>query len=396
MGARLNAPKVHHRPLRKVIGAMGIASARRIEIGRHPILDLSQSHCLSHSSDEAMVLIDWAFYPHIRDLILDFAPEEAIPTLRLTQRAVRDAVDRRIAEHAVYVIDPPRLYTKRGHIGLSFESRGLKWRTRMLDVHAGTTRGYGRNEGLPAHFPSVQFVRLHGQTSSGVVERLLEGLTPPMVSNPKLSRAHFLGEDLYVHSVREQPLPVAIQPVVSRRTEDYHIALGTFLTGAYSRLTKLIAVLPQDLSKLHCDEIEFGISGETEDTELVVLFLPSFNPEPPADELLLKCKYSYHKFSWDIHGAFMCDAGRLTIVGLKTWEENTGDPDPEMSWEAAFQEIVDEEGECTPDWNPVPKVRTLTIEEWRKEISEEEWVAVESLPGCCWEMCANYEAELVS
>lgn len=126
-----------------------------------------------------------------------------------------------------------------------------------------------------------------------------------MVFNPKLSRAHFLGEDLYVHSVREQPLPVVIQLVVSRRTE-------------------------------------------------------------------------------------------VTIVGLKTWEENTGDPDPEMSWEAAFQEIVDEERECTPDWNPVPKVRTLTIEEWRKEISEEEWVAVESLPGCCWEMCANYEAELVS
>ena len=75
-----------------------------------------------------------------------------------------------------------------------------------------------------------------------------------------------------------------------------HIALGTFLSGTYSRITKLVAVFPQDLSELYCDDIEFGILGETRDTELVVLYLPSFNPEPPADELL-KCKYSYHKFS---------------------------------------------------------------------------------------------------
>lgn len=281
---------------------------------------------LSHLLDKPMVLIDWAFYPHIRDLILDFAPDEAIPALRLTQRAVRDAVDRRIAEHAVYVIDPPRMYTKRGHINLPFQSRDLKWRTRMLDVHAGKSTSYNRNEGLPAHFPNVHCVRLHGQTSGVVVERLLGGLSPSMVLESKFNRKRFLGEQLCAPSSCKLPLPVVIQPLIPRATEDYHIALGTFLTGC---TTKLVAVFPQDLSKLHCDEIDFGIHAETKETELVVLFLPSFSPEPPIDERLLECKYSYDKFSWDIHGAFMTNAGKLTIVGLRTWQENTGDHDPD-------------------------------------------------------------------
>ena len=92
----------------------------------------------------------------------------------------------------------------------------------------------------------------------------------------------------------------------------------------------------------------------------------------------------------------MCEAGKLTIVGLKSWEENTGDPDSEMSWAAAFQEILNEERTDDPTWSPTPKVRTLSMQEWKEEISEEEWAAVESPPGCCWEKYVSYEVELVS
>lgn len=55
-----------------------------------------------------MVKIDWKFFPHIRDLILDAAldsaPAGVIPALRLTERAVRDYIDRRLVEHVEFYL----------------------------------------------------------------------------------------------------------------------------------------------------------------------------------------------------------------------------------------------------------------------------------------------------
>lgn len=96
-------------------------------------------------------------FPHICDAILNLAlgdPDDAtIRALRLTQRAIREFIDRRIVQHIECTVQSISLSTAAGHVRLPFEDERVAAQVRILDVCKG--RG-----NTPRTWPAVSFPNL--------------------------------------------------------------------------------------------------------------------------------------------------------------------------------------------------------------------------------------------
>lgn len=139
-----------------------------------------------------MSSLDWVCFPHIRDAILDCAIDDAhdgtIKALRLTERTVRDFIDRRIGRHIVCTVQCFSLSTLVGGIRLAFEDPTVAARVWTIDIRAGTSNCPPQPLAIPS-LPNLKYARLLPGGSESLLRRLTEASTnvtliKPLVSHP--------------------------------------------------------------------------------------------------------------------------------------------------------------------------------------------------------------------
>lgn len=308
-----------------------------------------------------MVKIDWKFFPHIRDLILDAAldsaPAGVIPALRLTERAVRDYIDRRLVEHVELDLADGLTFTKTARVTLLLARlQALASHVRVLDVYSG--RGHADvslNQKAFPSFPNARYVRIH----AGCERRFCDLLCPSG--------------------------GVASEPPIPRLASVVYEVTGALASSTFPRprpnAARSIIPLPKNLECLArpvpCNLEKYVSDGD----ELVILLLDQLNSAPPLTSVLdiydifrdrnrVPDAYSYYKLQEDI----------LRFVRLRNHRRRrctvVGAP---RSWSVKFAETL----AATPVPGLLDRLpRFLTLEEWRNEITPEEWRLVETLPPC--------------
>lgn len=124
--------------------------------------------------------LDWDYFPHVRDAILEFVLEDkhngTIHALRLTQRAVRDFLDRRLVRHVVYTLQPRHFYTLVGKVQLRFVDPHVAARVRVLDVRPGSRPHNGIANCPPCvQFPCVRYARVFCRKGASALAPLVKG-----------------------------------------------------------------------------------------------------------------------------------------------------------------------------------------------------------------------------
>lgn len=109
-----------------------------------------------------MPSLDWTFFPHMLDTIVASAINQnlghdgLIRALRLTNRYVKDVVDRRIAQHVIVAGCPPVLSAATGRVCLPFNEAAIAAPVTTLDTY------WNHDEWLdyePLVFPNLKSVR---------------------------------------------------------------------------------------------------------------------------------------------------------------------------------------------------------------------------------------------
>lgn len=354
-----------------------------------------------------MTHIDWQSFPHIRDLILDAVLDSGeagvISALRLTERSVRDYIDHRVVRHVVHYVESDVTVTKTGIIAFSPESlSALAPRARLLDLHCGPWPSRQPPESAPPYFPNITCVRLH-RDGQRHLRRLIEAPQSPKESVStvwNIGGIH-LGNPVMPRPPRPKPsVPMAIFrqfPI-----EDW----GNSIVFSPRRS---VVVFPQDLACLarkHPINFMEYIDYEEPGSELVIVLWPELNCEPEAeedgeqlppariwpyhfpfnqrvDDVLANfpgdgikvTAYSYEKLLRDLTkclGRMHVYPATVTVVGVAEGEDWTG-----------FANVY--ANHCSDKSRPEGSgrlLRFLSLEEWREEISQEEWELVRDLPPC--------------
>lgn len=297
--------------------------------------------------------INWAFYPHILDCVLEFASAESVDALCLLDLSICDHVDR-IAKHVVCIDQGDPLYTRAGRrVRLPICGQPLARRVRTLDIYPKTIRRSLEPEPhLP--FPDLDYIRLLGNDDGTYMPHICDTTgTIIQLVLPRVPAERF-----------------KIGGRVDLRTE------------------RRIAVFPSDLSKVRARSVTWNSPGGSMFMERTIVFLPELNnaldnvPEARASSVRdasLKLR--------NITGG--PDAVRsVIVVGLEHCVAHTsndalrylGDAG-QTKFESSRTYLADL---CFPG---IPEderdIRFLSIEEWRTETTETEWSLVASLPDAC-------------
>lgn len=338
-------------------------------------------------------MLDWEYYPHIRDLILHHAPDEAIPNLRLTCRTVRDYLDAQLSRHILYVISKGRLYTRRGHVQLCFQTPEVAPRIQAMDIYTPADQ-FEPGDPVALDLPNLEYARLPHiarlPDRSGL--RYVRDVLPSVVPAPRcvIHAVGFSPPPLEAPVPRWQP--VLLTPWVSERTQ------------------KSIFVLPPMKSRAMIDEgIRYGSpsSGGGVAEIVLVLLPPADLPEasisaststPGSESALGSGSRSRKTFGKQLESfkPFFGEAlnsrhggpnnggprGTLTLVGLEGLTRTQVGAKNGDILRNFIDEKTNHQRAAWPLCRGNRQLRILTIPEWREEIGEREWELVESLPEC--------------
>lgn len=305
-----------------------------------------------------MAILDWAYYPHIRDLILDAAPDDAIPSLRLTQRAVRDYLDRRLAQHILYVVKKGRLYTRTGHVQLAFQTADIAPQVKSLDVY--TPDLFEPHDAVALHLPNLQYARL------------------PCIG------------DLYnvLPAVAPAP-PCVIQAILPK--EPVEDVVLNFWTSEHTQ--KMVFVLPRRLSALRCRNVHYSSAlSEVHVPELVLVLLPGLDDvwKDEVDGADSRYRYKPDCLQGIVKECLRSPGDSLTLVGLEGLAQKIAG---KMTiGDLLHRHFLEDSHFKRAAWPQNPdgrRLRILSVEQWRSQIPAHEWELVATLPACITDPCGG-------
>lgn len=310
------------------------------------------------SSPTLMPALDWAYYPHIRDLILDAAPDDVIPSLRLTQRSVREYLDRRLANHILYVVKKGRLYTRVGHIQLAFQTENIASRIEAIDVYPPDL--FEPHDAVGLHLPNLRYARL---PCIGDLYNVL----PKITSAPQCVIQAVLP--------KEAVEDVTLNFWVSKKTQ------------------KMVFVLPRRLSALRCRNVHYSPAlSDVHMSELVIVLLPGLDNVWDENE---EGVFIANRFKPDYLQSIMMECLRvpgstLTLVGLEglnrkiASETTIGD-----LLRRHFLKDFHFKRAVWPENHQGRRLHLLSLEEWKAQVPAQEWGLVSTLPECILDPCAR-------
>lgn len=295
---------------------------------------------------------DPSFYPHVLDLILDSATSNTLRALRLTNRSIQDLIDRRIAKHVLYIDWCNQMCTTEGQVCLAFTEPTVAERIRTLDVYPPDAGQYNpvdrkytddQEGGVFCDFPFLRF------------------------NLPNLQTVRLLGADEHCLLTDICDPPETVIQLVHPGRFIPRLYVGESLGP---RTRKCIAVLPTDSSTVRTSWVSWAVEQEEAFQEKVLVFLPEL------DEV-----------TWGGYGG----VSGSPWMTLDRWE---GEDDPAsitvVGWEGVrrfflFRDRYPEDhllGFLTDDGDDfhLRKIRFLTLEEWKDELTHDEWNSVASLP----------------
>lgn len=312
---------------------------------------------LSPSSFTLMVTLDWAYYPHIRDLILDFAPDDAIPALRLAQRTVRDYIDRRLAKHILYVVKKGRLYTRVGHVQHAFQAAELAPRIEALDVYPPDL--FESHDAVTLNLPNLQYARLPYIGD-------LYNVLPTIVPAPRC-----VVQAVLPHEAVED---VTLNFWTSKQTE------------------KMVFVFPRRLSALRCRNVHYSPAlSDVRISDLVLVLLPGLDFIWDDDVDIP----SLNRFRPDYLQGIVMECLRvpgvtMTLVGLEGLDRRiAGETTVGDLLRQHFLEDIHFKRTVWPQNPQGRRLQLLSLEQWKAQVPAQEWELVSTLPKCITDPCAR-------
>lgn len=317
-----------------------------------------------------MSRLDWDYFPHIRDTIIHHVltgppdgRDATIGALRLTQRAVRRFVDRQLVKHAVFVLKPRKVYTYSGKVRLPFEDAAVAAQVRVLDVlpaaEADLQIRLGRLHS-DIQFPEVRYARVVSITCERVLHKLVG------------ENSHNLTV-IYPHL---DPLP---RPGYGNLRQ---------IGDPKVNVSRIIAVRPLEApwsyfnigwlmpSSAKGVELVLAIVGAGVGTSSTASTVPVRPPLVERVATLLESIFAAPGPEKD---------GSLTVVGFSKALRETapGNPEDDRFIQRWIRPDADFPGCLANAYGR--KLRSLSWQEWRDELSPEKWRLIESLPGVCWD-----------
>lgn len=295
-----------------------------------------------------MLPLHWNInFPHIRDAILNFAlgdPDDAtIRALRLTQRSIREFVDRRIVQHIECTVQSFSLSTMAGHVRLSFEDERVAAQVRILDV----CKGGGKT---PRAWPAVSFPNLRHARLLAVGHRIVldwlisDSLDVILIVPIPASKSDTAYLALRIHTspsvsrtITLVPAPKSSRPFSPEETNDLN-ALG-----------RLVGQQPEELSRyrrgfMSCVTTveDVGDTGEGSD-------------RPEYIQVRQEQKSEIQRIK------------DCVVAGQK---------------DMTLAKVIEVEHYGRPAWRF--DRRYVSPAEWREELSDEEWELINSIPESAW------------
>lgn len=297
-----------------------------------------------------MQQLDWECFPHIRDDILDCVIDDAhvetIRALRLTERAARDFIDRRIGQHVVCTVRSFSLSTAIGGIWLDFRNPRVTARVQTIDVCEGSMDRQAQNLAIPS-FPNVKYARLLRGGSKSLLLRLIEGATNVTLIMPLASPS-----DCY-----KQILPWRVDDAISRS----------------------ITIVPRYMCpKSYQSGISFPASSQ--EAAEIAAFADLVGKKP--NELPFQ-----RGFISAIRTIDVVDGAAQNKLSGAFWPTGRHvDRFIIAGNEKMTREVVrlHESGLLSPGHRPRIPYRHVSMMEWRRELSNAEWALIESIPDSCW------------
>ncbi|EKD04340.1 hypothetical protein A1Q2_01371 [Trichosporon asahii var. asahii CBS 8904] len=282
-------------------------------------------------------------FPHIQDAILDYVldepDDETIRALRAVSRNFSDNIDSRIVKHAVYVLDPPDVYTYIGRVRLPFGNGELEDRTRILDVRPGRClyHGMSPSKKLPVHFRNQQYARVLNANC----ERILPNL---ICVNPGLTVIY-----------------AALQAAFRADKPVGNNSLGTVRTITVLPLSMgytAIPTTPEPQTLLEAKTVFAFVQQTSADTHDEVIY--HYNPWANIKKI----------------GVQYCenDVRQCTLAGPSTTEWGFSD---EVE---VFDRMTVHYYDNKRRLDHGPQVRRISWWEWRQELSADEWELIASIP----------------
>lgn len=234
-----------------------------------------------------------------------------------------------------------RLYTREGHVRVSFPTSDRIQRVQVVDILPDVN-----NSDLQDTFPNVKCVRILASEQYDAL---------PVVCSTL---------ETIIHLVHPERLAV-------------HFKISN-VAGPQTR--KCIAVLPSDLSKVRADSVSWPPSSSSTNASVERVLVFELNN---ALEGILGHR-PQHRLSIEAIAPLTASSRRFTVVGCEQYLADTRN--------SGFSQALD--GKCPinrlRDYflsfryrGSVKGVRFLSIEEWRSEITDHEWELVASLPDAC-------------
>lgn len=295
--------------------------------------------------------LDWECFPHIRDAIIecviDDANVETIRALRLTERAARDFIDRRIGQHVVCTVRFFSLSTAVGGVQLDFRNAHVAARVRAVDVCGDPLNRPAQSLAIPS-FHNVRYARLLSGGSISLLLRLIEGSTNVTLIMPLVSP----------FCCYEELLPWRVDDAISRS----------------------ITIVPRYICpKSYQSGISFPASSEA--AAEIYAFAELVGKKP--DELPFQ-----RGFISAIRTIEIVDGASQNKLSGAFWPTGRHvDRFIIAGNEQMTREVVrlHESGLLSPDLRPRIPYRHVSMAEWRRELSDEEWGLIESIPDSCWQ-----------
>lgn len=326
-----------------------------------------------------MPTLDWSFYPHIFESILEHVLHNAeahasvahgplrafddslLRALRLTHRSIRDTIDRRVNNHAVTLLEPPVVYSYVGGIKLSYDAETAA-RVRVLDVHPG----FADKHEPPADFSSefqylnAKYVRLFSESCARVLD-------------------HFVGENAANLTV--------IYPLVNcDPLDEHHIPTASL---SVPRIITLLPVYTHPYSNYTWTWPESTVDIE-DGPQHIIVYVPirgaSDVPEPRG-----KCQPRPKSFVYGVY-ALVDDVLSSDTVLRPRRTIHVGFLDSvEIVTPHGFADEpglgIDEPILAMTEQGKFYDTRCISWQEWRDEVPKEEWDLMASIPGVCWDAC---------
>lgn len=305
-----------------------------------------------------MNTLDWACYPHIRDLILDAAPDDTIPALRLTQRPVREYLDRHLAKHILYIVKSGRLYTRAGHVQLAFQTAEVAPRIESIDIYPPDL--FEPHDAVGLHLPNLRYARL------------------PCIG------------DLYNVLPTIAPAPQCVIQAVLPKEAVEDVTLN-FWTS--EKTQKMIFVFPRRLSALYCRNVHYSPAvTDVRMSELVIVLLPGLDNVwgDDIDAVPVRNRFKPDYLQGIILECLRVPGDTLTLVGLEGLNRRiAGETTVGDLLRRHFLEDGHFKRAAWPE-NPLGRrLQLLPLEDWKAQVPAREWELVCTLPECVADPCAR-------